>query len=82
MYEELPEYCYSTLSSGELIIIEKDKEGYHLCDFKGESEELNKLIDVTKAQAGAMEFGSKFGWDTEGANPANYDKEGNLKMIK
>lgn len=37
---------------------------------------LNEKIGVTKAQAAAMLHGCLHGWDTYGADPAHYDKNG------
>ena len=38
--------------------------------------QLNKSIGVSPAQAAAASFGSMFGWDKPGANPAEYDESG------
>ena len=37
---------------------------------------LNEQIGVTRAQAAAMLAGSMFGWACPGADPANYDAQG------
>ena len=65
----LPEFCFSiNSSSGELIYIEKDSEGFFRSDWSTEDPEknkelaayLNKKAGVTAYQVQAMEFGSKF----------------------
>ena len=36
----------------------------------------NEAIGVTKAQEAAMLFGSMYGWDKPGADPAHYNEQG------
>lgn len=83
--EDLPEYCYGTVpSTGELIIISRGKPGYTPASSsttdRDENERLaekfNANLGVSKAQAEAMFVGSLFGWHVPGANPANYDDNG------
>ena len=40
------------------------------------ADKLNEQIGVTRAQAAAMLAGSMFGWAGPGADPANYDAQG------
>ena len=83
----LPEYCYSTLeSTGELIIIRKGENNYYRSKLdctdkdvtRAVAEANNQKLGVTKAQEEAMKTGSMFGWTCPGADPKNYDKDGNL----
>lgn len=80
----LPDKCYSVLpSSGEIIVINQGEKGYRpythqfgernreMCD------QMNKNLGVTKRQEAAMHAGSMFDWDVPGANPMNYDNDGN-----
>ena len=92
--DSLPKYCFSILpSSGELITIEKDVNGYrpvadtwvtcymkqHPCDSQDElADLLNKGDGVTKAEREAMTWGSMFGWDSPLADPARYDANGKV----
>jgi hypothetical protein len=75
---KLPVDCYSTLpSSGELIMIVRNKYGYFPCSTSTPfadvnrrfADESNKHFGVTKAQEEAMLAGSLFGWDTPAAKP-------------
>jgi hypothetical protein len=81
----LPNYCFAMLpSSGEMIRIQRDEQGYFLCNSKGMSPETvrvkvnneNQLRGVTRAQEEAMLTGSLFGWDSPAAKPWNYDSDG------
>lgn len=80
----LPQKCYSVLeSTGELILLERGKQGYTLAGVKGENmppresaDHLNEAMGVTKAQEAAMSAGSMFGWDTPAADPKHYDENG------
>ena len=82
--KSLPEKCFSFLeSSGELIIIEKGKQGYSPTgiypqdsDVRAGVDAANEVNGVTKAQSAAMKAGSMFGWDKPAADPANYDDQG------
>jgi len=82
----LPDRCLSTLpSTGELIIIEKDKKGYAKCGFSTPNREQNKMLaarynardGVTPQQEAAMVGGSMFGWRTPAAKTSSYDVRGN-----
>lgn len=81
----LPEQCYGVLpDTGELIIVKKGESGYYRTDISmGSKEENRALADgyngklgVSKAQAAAMLAGSMFGWQVPGADPKNYDDNG------
>ena len=82
--KSLPEKCFSFLeSSGELIVIEKGKQGYSPTGIYPQSSDVRAGVDaaneangVTKAQSAAMKAGSMFGWDKPAADPANYDDQG------
>lgn len=83
----LPERCYATLpSNGRLIVITKGEKGYTDVSNEYDSPERNKELaqehnaemGVTKAQAAAMLCGSMFGWQPPGADPKNYDSNGNI----
>ena len=82
--KSLPEKCFSFLeSSGELIVIEKGKQGYsptgiypQSSDVRAGVDAANEVNGVTKAQSAAMKAGSMFGWDKPAADPANYDDQG------
>lgn len=80
----LPNNCFSYLeSTGEIIVIDRGKQGYTPTGQYGENmtpreavDKLNEAIGVTKAQEQAMLAGSMFGWAVPGADPKNYDAEG------
>jgi hypothetical protein len=82
MFANLPYVCYAILpSTQETIIVKRGIDGYwRACDEcqHVSVDELNARIGVTKGQSEAMLVGSMFGWDVEGANPANYNKDGKL----
>lgn len=81
----LPEQCYGVLpSTGELVIIKKGETGYYRTDIdmgskeenRSMAEEYNGKLGVSKAQSAAMQAGSMFGWHVPGADPKNYDEQG------
>lgn len=81
----LPDMCYGVLpSSGEVITITKGDLGYMPTGIKPGSREesyayavrLNEENGISKAQAAAMSVGSMFGWAVPGADPKNYDEQG------
>ena len=85
---DLPDCCYSVNKvSGELIILKKGETGFFKTDIptKGreESRELadlqNSKLGVSKKEEAAMYWGSVFGFDTPGADPKEFDADGNLK---
>lgn len=81
----LPPECMSTMtSSGELIHITRYKKGYTPKDTAFTPEDNRAFADrwnerhgVSKAQEAAMVVGSMFGWHVPGAQPKNYDENGN-----
>ena len=84
---DLPDCCYSVNKvTGEVIILKKGEKGFYRTDIstKGreESRELadfqNSKLGVTKAQEAAMYWGSLNGFDTPGADPKQFDKDGNM----
>ena len=80
----LPEKCFAALeTTGETIIIHRGTKGYtptgqYPQGMSGQegADKLNEQIGVTRAQAAAMLAGSMFGWAGPGADPANYDAQG------
>jgi hypothetical protein len=81
----LPEQCYSVLpDTGGLIIIKKGESGYYRTDIdmgsksgnRALAEEYNAKSGISKAQEQAMSAGSMFGWAIPGADPKNYDEQG------
>lgn len=81
-YEGLPEVCFGINDGAEeVVVIVRGESGYYPFGggiVKGEDnvKRLNDGIGVTPAQMEAMKVGSMFGWDSYGANPANYDENG------
>lgn len=87
----LPEQCYSMLpDTGEIIILKKGESGYYRTDFPAGSKEENRALvneyneklGVTKAQEAAMSVGTMFGFACPGADPKNYDIDGNAVSPK
>lgn len=80
--QQLPEICYATLpSTGEVIIIKKDQQGYVPFDnpLNQSARELNAEIGVNAGQESAMRVGSMFGFHVPGADPALYNEDGSRK---
>ncbi len=84
---DLPDCCYSVNKvTGEIIILKKGEKGFYKTDIptKGreESRDLadfqNKKLGVSKAQEAAMYWGSLNGFDTLGADPKQFDADGNM----
>ena len=84
---DLPDCCYSVNKvTGEVIILKKGEKGFYRTDIstKGreESRELadfqNSKLGVTKAQEAAMYWGSLNRFDTPGADPKQFDADGNM----
>jgi hypothetical protein len=76
--DKLPDFCYSILqSTQELIVVKRNEKGYFSTSFgkttQAAVEHMNQMLGVTKSEALAMEFGSMFGWDKPGADPALYE---------
>ena len=80
----LPEKAFAFLkSTGAIVVIVKGEKGYVPTanypvdrDPQESVDALNETISVTKAQAAAMVAGSMFGWQVPGADPKNYDEQG------
>lgn len=80
----LPDKCFSYLeSTGEMIVITKGEKGYTSTGAYGENitpreavDAANEAIGVTRAQEEAMVAGSMFGWHVPGADPKNYNENG------
>lgn len=87
VFPGLPERCFSVLeATGELILIVRGELGYQKTLSSNDLEANQRLADghnaemgVSKAQAAAMKVGSLFGWTAQGANPAVYDANGQIK---
>ena len=89
--EGLPAKCVVVIpGTGNLGLIRRGECGYLAVETRrvsqrGEAPEnaarrLNRLLGVTPAQAAAMIAGSMCGWHVPGADPANYDEDGFLKL--
>ena len=80
----LPDKCFSYLeSTGEMIVITKGEKGYTPTGIypqdatpKEGVAAVNEANGVTRAQEAAMVAGSMFGWHVPGADPKNYDDQG------
>lgn len=73
MYNNLPKISYArNLTDGRIIAIKRGVSGYYPYLTTKTVDELNQALGVTRAQAAAMQFGSMFGWDKQGANPDAY----------
>lgn len=80
----LPDKCFSYLeSTGEMIVITKGEKGYTPTGIypqdaspKEGVASVNEANGVTRAQEAAMVAGSMFGWQVPGADPKNYDDQG------
>jgi hypothetical protein len=76
--DKLPDFCYSMLqSTQEWILVKRNVKGYFQTNWGKTTQEaveqINRKLGVTKAESLAMEFGSMFGWDKPGADPALYE---------
>ncbi len=88
----LPDYCWGVLlEDNSLIKIHAGESGYQPLKtmtpqpdwFLKEGQTMSDLanewnleLGITKAERKAMEWGSQFSWDSNLANPLNYDKNG------
>ena len=79
MFAGLPEYSFYTTQLGEVVKIRRGVNGYFKADVNGSSDELNESLGITRAHSEAMYVGSLFGWETPGANHANYDDKGEFR---
>ena len=79
--EKLPDFCYSVLqSTQEWVLIKRNVKGYFPTNWGKTTPEavkqINQRLGVSQAESLAMEFGSMFGWDKPGADPALYEDKG------
>ena len=81
----LPDWCYTVLpSSGALIVVERDINGYGIVHDSTNSPQTNRKLateyntrmGVTPQQEAAMLGGSMFGWDAPAASISNYNENG------
>lgn len=78
--EAYPPLCFAFVESENLVaIIERGVTGYKPVGAKDDPEdnralvaEQNKSLGIRPSEAEAMVFGSMFGWDKPGADPAKY----------
>ena len=64
------------MKKGEMGYYRSDLSPVYGQDGKAFVDELNQRGGVNKAQAAAMLAGSMFGWQVPGADPKNYDDNG------
>lgn len=84
----LPLTCFGTHPTDEsLVLLKRGERGYwpaegyskgNLATWGEVADLINTRRGVTPAQRSAMEFGSIFGFDVPGANPAKYGPDGRL----
>lgn len=83
----LPKMCYSTLPTGEIILIRRGRAGYYPADVPDLNAEgkrnlvdrMNSEAGIIKEQEAAMLAGSMFGWHVPAADPDAYDENGVLR---
>ena len=87
---KLPVDCFSLLpSSGELILIVREIDGYYPTSLSTPfpdvnqkiADEFNGHLNITRAQEKAMLAGSLFGWNAPAAKPWKYDLDGKLLPV-
>jgi len=85
VFLHLPDMCYDVLpSSGLITVLTRGESGYRNYpeDFGDRAANIKAVIEfnaelkVTEGQRQAMSCGSMFGWESAGANPANYNEAG------
>jgi len=78
----LPDKCFGITEDSRIVIINKGEMGHPSARTHAEVRTFeeaivaNKAMGVTKAQEAAMMFGCVYGWDKPGADPKNYDDQG------
>ena len=81
----LPEKCFAVNEEdNKLILLKRGELGYETAgipsdagqDAQKAADTLNDTMGVTKAQVAAMKSGSRYGWAIPGADPKNYDENG------
>lgn len=78
-FDGLPEMCAAIPTEGDHpVVIVRGVDGFATLPADHTLDTFNALFQVTIQQAKAMVFGSLFGWDKPGANPAAWDENGNL----
>ena len=82
----LPETCYSVEhEEPNPVLLRRGELGYERTDMHPEAgqskqeaaDTLNDTMGITRAQVAAMKTGSIYGWSIPGADPKNYDENGN-----
>lgn len=81
----LPDFCYSYNpgAEDEVVLLKRGVMGYVPTEHRGgvlTAAALNAELGVTKAQEQAMLAGSIFGFAVKAADPALYDKNGNVQL--
>ena len=84
---KLPDYCFIDHPvTGQCIMVRKGEHNYFELEFPESpaktASEMNVAAGVTIQQAKAMKVGTMFGWDALGADPDNYDENGNFREQK
>lgn len=83
--KSLPDLCYSYLEAvNQIVILRKGETGYYKTDFpvtdKEDGRQIvsehNRKLRVSRAQEAAMVCGSMFGFDKPGADPKQYNENG------
>lgn len=81
--EQYPPVCWTYVESeGIVAMIKRGESGYHpVGGFDNDHErgkalvaEQNATLGLRRSEIEAMTFGSMFGWDLPGADPAKYVK--------
>lgn len=78
----LPDKCFGITEDKRIVIITKGEMGHPSARVHAgirtykEAIDANRAMGVTKAQEAAIMFGCIYGWDKPGADPKNYDEQG------